>query len=106
MMESLVVSIESKKPGIVRLDGEIDMHTVPRLEEAFAEVLAAGGPVSVDMANVTFIDSSGLHFLAKVASSLNGTGPLALVNVSPRVVRVMGIVGMDAMPSIELRSEA
>ena len=105
-MESLVVSVESKKPGIVRLVGEIDMHTVPRLEAAFGEVLSAGAPVSVDMADVTFIDSSGLHLLTRVASSLNGTGPLSLVNVSPHVLRVMQIVGMDALPSIELRSEA
>ena len=104
-MESLVVTVESTKPGIVRLDGEIDMHTVPRLEEAFAEVLSAGGSVSVDMANVTFIDSSGLHFLASVASTLNGAGPLKLVNVPPRVLRVMGIVGMDAMPTIDLQGE-
>ncbi len=104
-MESLVVSVESNQPGIVRLDGEIDLHTIPRLEAAFEEVLSAGVPVSVNMANVTFIDSSGLHFLAKVASSLNGTGPLSLVNVSPRVLRVMEIVGMDALPSIEVRSQ-
>jgi anti-anti-sigma factor len=104
-MESLVVSVESNQPGIVRLDGEIDLYTIPRLEAAFAEVLSAGAPVSVDMANVTFIDSSGLHFLARVASSLNGTGPLSLVNVSPRVLRVMEIVGMDALPSIELRNQ-
>ena len=44
------------------------MHSIPRLEAAFADVVAAGGPISVDMANVTFIDSAGLHFLARVAS--------------------------------------
>jgi len=106
-MEPLVISLESTLPGRLTLEGEIDMHTIPRLEAAFAEVLAASGdgPISVDMANVTFIDSSGLHLLARVASSLNGAAPLTLINVPRRVLRVMEIVGMQDLPSIELRNE-
>ena len=94
----------SPKPDTVRLEGEIDMHSIPRLEAAFAGVVAAGGPISVDMANVTFIDSAGLHFLARLAK--NGAAPLTLLNVPPRVVRVMEIVGMTELPTIELRNEA
>ena len=90
--------------GPVRLEGEIDMHSIPRLEAAFAGVVAAGGPIYVDMANVTFIDSAGLHFLARLAK--DGGAPLTLLNVPPRVVRVMEIVGMTDLPSIELRDEA
>ena len=96
----------SPKPDTVRLEGEIDMHSIPRLEAAFAGVVAAGGPISVDMANVTFIDSAGLHFLARLATSMNGAAPLGLLNVPPRVLRVMEIVGMTELPSIELRNEA
>ena len=103
-MEPLVTSPESTQHGTVRLEGEIDMHSIPRLEAAFAGVVAGGGPISVDMANVTFIDSAGLHFLARLAK--NGDAPLALLNVPPRVVRVMEIVGMTDLPSIELRNEA
>ena len=36
---------------------------------------------------------------------MNGAAPLALLNVPPRVVRVMEIVGMTDLPSIELRNE-
>ena len=102
----MVAPARSTQPGTVRLEGEIDMHSIPRLEAAFADVVAAGGPISVDMANVTFIDSAGLHFLARLASSMNGAAPLTLLNVPPRVVRVMEIVGMTELPSIELRNEA
>ena len=103
-MDPLVSSAESTQRGTVRLEGEIDMQSIPRLEAAFAGVVAAGGPISVDMANVTFIDSAGLHFLARLAK--NGDAPLTLLNVPPRVVRVMEIVGMTDLPSIELRNEA
>ena len=105
-MEPLVAAAESTQPGTVRLEGEIDMHSIPRLEATFADVVAAGEPISVDMANVTFIDSAGLHFLTRVANSMNGAAPLALLNVPRRVVRVMEIVGMTDLPSIELRNEA
>ena len=102
----MVAAARSTQPGTVRLEGEIDMHSIPRLEAAFADVVAAGGSISVDMADVTFIDSAGLHFLARLASSMNCAPPLALLNVPPRVVRVMEIVGMTELPTIELRSEA
>ena len=102
-MELLAISAESMEHGPVRLEGEIDMHSIPRLEAAFAGVVAAGGPISVDMANVTFIDSAGLHFLARLAK--DGGAPLTLLNVPPRVLRVMDIVGMTDLPSIELRDE-
>jgi anti-anti-sigma factor len=102
----MVAPARSTQPGTVPLEGEIDMHSIPRLETAFADVVAAGGPISVDMANVTFIDSSGLHFLARLASSMNGAAPLVLLNVPPRVIRVMEIVGMTELPTVELRNEA
>lgn len=97
-----MVAAESTQPGTVHLEGEIDMHSIPRLEATFADVVAAGDPVSVDMANVTFIDSAGLHFLARLAN--NGAAPLTLLNVPPRVIRVMEIVGMTDLPSIEIRN--
>ena len=103
-MEPLVTSAESTQHGTVQLEGEIDMHTVPSLEAAFASIVAGGGPICVDMANVTFIDSAGLHVLARLAK--NGAAPLTLLNVPTRVVRVMEIVGMTDLPSIELRNEA
>jgi anti-anti-sigma factor len=104
-MEPMATSAESTQAVTLRMEGEIDMHSIPRLEAAFADVVAAGGPISVDMASVTFIDSAGLHFLVRIAASMNGAGPLAVSNVPPRVLRVMEIVGMTELPSIELRNE-
>ena len=93
----MVASVESPR-GTVRMEGEIDMHSIPRLEAAFADLMAGDAPISVDMANVTFIDSAGLHFLVRVASSRDRAAPLTLLNVPPRVIRVMEIVGMTDLP--------
>lgn len=52
---------------LVRLVGEISSEMRPRLDRVVDEVAPAGKPVEVDLGAVTFIDSSGLGFLARVA---------------------------------------
>lgn len=50
----------------VTLRGEIDGQLRDQAGLAMAEVVARGGPVTVDLAQVTFIDSSGLAFLLQL----------------------------------------
>jgi anti-anti-sigma regulatory factor len=42
------------------LFGELDMAGAPEFAEVFADVLGYGGPVSIDMRQLTFMDSSGI----------------------------------------------
>ncbi len=81
----------------VRLAGELDLATVPALD-ARLERLADGGEreIFVDLGELSFIDSSGLHLLVKwsrraieegVAFSL-GPGP-------PAVQRVFSLAGVE-----------
>lgn len=57
---------------LIELGGEIDMDSVrnvePRLDHPF------DAPVVVDLANVAFIDSSGLALLARLASKAAAGG--------------------------------
>ena len=57
------------------LRGEINLLTVPR---AFARVVEAqpwpGDIVTIDMSDVTFIDSTGLSMLLHVGEYLDGMG--------------------------------
>ena len=94
------------RPGTVLLNGEIDLAVRDALRAALDEASCSGDRLVVDMAGVTFIDSSGLHELMNASRSLNGAAPLVLDRVPPRVVRLCGIVGMDRLPSIEIRPEA
>lgn len=52
----------------VVLTGEIDAELAPDLLEAADVALAAALPVEVDSHLVTFMDSSGVAFLARLAS--------------------------------------
>lgn len=50
------------------LSGEVDAEMGADLHEATAEVEQAGLPVEIDAHHVTFMDSSGVAFLARLAS--------------------------------------
>jgi anti-anti-sigma factor len=65
---------------IVTVAGEIDMATAPELAQAFDAVSDAADRVVVDLAGVTFLDSSALNAL------VHGQRTLAEREVAFRVV--------------------
>ncbi|QFG22823.1 STAS domain-containing protein [Actinomadura sp. WMMB 499] len=81
---------------LVRVKGDIDVVSRERFEETLLEVIDAGGPVVVDMREVTFCDSTGLNVVvvANRRAIERGTR-LALVALPPRVEKVFRITGVD-----------
>ncbi|MGC0272546.1 STAS domain-containing protein [Pseudactinotalea sp. Z1739] len=63
--------LESDRTRIV-LSGEVDVSVSAELTDAVAEAEAAGVPTQVDAKHVTFIDSSGVALLARLASRTPG----------------------------------
>jgi anti-sigma B factor antagonist len=69
-------------PGVA-VHGEIDIKTVPALEAALdAAIRDSGGAFVIDLSDVEFIDSSGLHVLLR-ARGLLGREDRALAVVCP-----------------------
>ncbi|GAA4430430.1 hypothetical protein GCM10023169_33860 [Georgenia halophila] len=68
--------------GRVRLvlTGEIDASLAPRLSSATAEALARELPIDIHTRSVTFMDSSALTYLARMASTYQ---PRRLTFVDP-----------------------
>jgi anti-anti-sigma factor len=83
-----------------RLVGELDMGTVAKLETALGMV--RDQRLVLDLTELSFIDSSGLHALVRHAQTLNGSGPLVLENVPPQVRRVFEIMKLDQHPALAL----
>jgi anti-anti-sigma factor len=50
------------------VSGEIDADLAPDLQDAASDAETAGLPIEVDAQHVTFMDSSGIAFLARLAS--------------------------------------
>ena len=102
-MELLKVAFVPGDPSVVQVDGEIDLSTAGDLRTALEQALATDPHVVIDMAGVTFVDAGGLRVVLQVAESRNGSGPLPLRNAS-RVERILELVGLSELPSIEFRS--
>jgi anti-anti-sigma factor len=92
----------SDDPFGLRLSGEIDMATAPALQEALIVALADGRPVTVDMRDVTFIDSSGLKVIVTAAAETDPDRPLTVMEPSAAVRRVLELFGMEQIPQIRV----
>ena len=75
---SVHVTVEPERTRIV-LSGEIAAELTGRLRDASAQAESARVPIEVDAHEVTFMDSSGVAFLARLATH------------SPSRVRLVGV---------------
>jgi anti-sigma B factor antagonist len=97
--------VRTQVGGRLRLVGELDMSNADQLADMLAEIGAAGDQVILDMSELTFIDSSGVHVILRYAVSLDGRGPIVLLNPGPTVMKILQIVGADSMPHVQVRAE-
>ena len=82
---------------VVRVRGEVEVLTAPRLADAVTSALGGERPVVVDLTDVTFLDSAGLGTLLRVTeASEEGGEPLRLaVDENRPVVRTLQITGLE-----------
>jgi anti-sigma B factor antagonist len=77
---------------VLRVVGELDLATAPRLDESADAELAAGArELVVDLTATTFMDSSGARALTRLARTTGRTGVDLLV-VCPRSNRPVRLV--------------
>lgn len=90
----LAITTVGEDPRHLGLSGDLDSFTSPDLDEA----LAALGPeadVMVELAGVSFIDSSGLRVLIAAHTALDGRGNrLVLAAPNRSVSRLFEISGL------------
>lgn len=83
----------------LRVRGPIDMETSEAFAEAVTRATAVGtGPVVLDLAGVTFMDSSGLTVLVNIT---NDGHHLAVRNAAPVVRRVIEATGLDTVVEVQ-----
>ena len=86
----------------IKLTGEVDIATAPQLTDALATV-STESEVHLELSELTFMDSSGLHAILAFAGSLNGGGPLVMLNPSDDIERVFAITALAQHPKIVVR---
>ena len=95
MSELLSLEIEAGSAGTtVRVAGEIDLETAPRLRECLASLT---GDVVVDLTEVSFVDSQAIGLLvAEHKRSRRRAGErLVVTGSSPMALRAFEITGVD-----------
>lgn len=104
MSEGIVLSTEvteSHGIPIVRVQGDIDLHTVPRFERAVQEGIdRARSTLIIDLSGATYLDSAGLSALLSANKKLS-TRDAKLYVIAPRscpgVRRVLEITRIDTI---------
>ena len=90
--------------AVVRVVGELDLETAPRLREELVGLVNRGvTELVLDLADLDFIDSSGLSVLIMALKRLRERGgELRLRSVPARARRVLEASGLDrAIPMVE-----
>lgn len=83
--------------------GEIDAFTAPVLREKLAEhALAEGMVAEIDLADVDYMDSTGLGvFVGYFKQVKESGGHVKITGLSPRLKRLFDITGLDEVMDIE-----
>ena len=84
---------------VVRVAGEVDVHSAPQLRDRLtAELESVPDAVVVDLTQVAFLDSTGLGALVAVRTAAGERGiALPVVCTSERILKLFTITGLDGV---------
>jgi anti-anti-sigma factor len=94
-------SVESVAPAHFLLTGELDIYTAPTLERTVAEAAGESDQLILDLAQLEFMDSSGLKLLIRLARA--HAGGVELRNPQPPVKRALWMTGFGDRPNVGIR---
>lgn len=87
----------------LKLVGELDLATTPALNKALLDPSLPETPLRLDLSDLTFVDSCGIHAILTLARSQDGRGPLVLLDPSAQVSRLFELLGLDEHAGIEVQ---
>jgi anti-sigma B factor antagonist len=91
------IAVETLADGtlLVSVRGEVDLATAPRLAYVLEEAAAADRDVHVEFSRDSFIDSTGLGVLMKIAQQLRASGrTLRVTTDNPHTRGVIETTGL------------
>jgi anti-anti-sigma factor len=95
---------QSDEPGraVVRLSGELDMATAPKLAQAVAEAVQRAPCVVLDLSALEFCDSTGLNALVDARHHSHNDGfTLLLRDPGPQVRRLLELTRLEGAFDVE-----
>lgn len=87
---------------VVRVSGEVDLYTAPRLRQWLIDLVSDGAThLVVDLDQVEFLDSTGLGVLVRGRNQMRAQeGTFTLVCTQERILKIFRITGFDQVFTI------
>ena len=96
------LAITDIDPNGVALRGEIDAHSAPALADRFSTLPGGDDDIVIDMAEVSFMDSSGLRVLLDLHQRAGeAERRLVLRTPSPSVTKLLEVSGLSDHFTVE-----
>lgn len=106
----LKIDVEEKDAAVLlRLDGEVDVYTAPKLKSRLIDLVDQGKfKIIVDLEKVDFMDSSGLGVLVGGLKRVRShEGAIALICTQENILKIFRITGLvKVFPIFENESQA
>ena len=101
------IQIEDRLPyKIVRLAGDVDLHSSPKAREAILDCLKQKMPLLVELSAVTYMDSSGVASLVEGYQTAKRQGlEFGLVAVAQSAMNVLKLARLDKVFPIHVSLE-
>lgn len=102
-MNQFTATVRECKPAqVVDLNGYLDAHTAPELEQTFQKLLDDQRfKIIVNFRDLAYISSAGLGvFMAFIEDARNNNGDIKLVGMSPKVYNVFDLLGFPMLYEI------
>ena len=94
----------SDRGAMLHLAGELDLATAAKLTHALEELARLPDQdLVLDLSELEFIDSTGVHVLLDVANSLAAPYRLVLLAPGNAVLRCLDLLQIDRIPNIDIQ---
>ncbi len=99
MADFNVLTRDDNQISVINLQGYLDAHTAPELENVFTKLIDDKKfKVVVNFENLNYISSAGLGvFMAYVETMRDNKGDIKFTNMSPKVFNIFDLLGFPLL---------
>jgi len=107
MLNLAIDVVEDGEYHVVKLKGEIDVYTAPKLKEKIIPLTEQeGNKVKIDLKNTYYLDSTGLGvFISAYKSTKKNNSELRLIHVQDRVLRLFKVTGLHEIMNLDVEEK-
>jgi anti-anti-sigma factor len=94
---------EGEGPASFRLIGELDLSNVPQVTARLRKKLHQADQLTLDVSEVTFMDSQGLRMLIELGGEATQRGTtVTVINCSNQVKQLLQVAVPTGIPGVEI----